>query len=278
MLIRIILILVILIPLFYYIRQDKMIFYPQKLTRAQAEIYRSNHPEIEELSFSSAEGVNLQGWLLRGTENVNGNLIFYYGGNAEEISYWLIDKPSLKSWNIVLMNYRGYGLSEGKPGERELFSDALKLYDHFTSQFASKDSSIALFGRSLGTGTAVHVAASRKANAIILVSPFDSLANVARDFFPFLPINMLLRHRFDSASKAPLIKIPALIMYSPDDQIVTAKHSRELARLLGGDVTTVEFPGKSHDSISEGAKYWETIENYLQKLLMSAPLHSTYSN
>jgi pimeloyl-ACP methyl ester carboxylesterase len=106
------------------------------------------------------------------------------------------------------MNYRGYGGSDGTPSETALLSDALFVFDYMLATEGIDPAHVVLMGRSLGSGVAVHVAAKRKVGGVILVTPFDSLVNVARAHYPIFPVGLMLKHRFDSAALAPGITTP----------------------------------------------------------------------
>src|SRR5439155_6876002 len=124
------------------------------------------------LEVVAADGTRLRGWIVKGTAAPARTLI-YFGGNAEEISWTLSDARWPREWTIVGVNYRGYGASEGKPGERELIADAPLIYDAVAQQEDIDRHRIGVFGRSLGTAIAAHLAAERPVAGAVLGSPFD---------------------------------------------------------------------------------------------------------
>jgi len=193
-------------------------------------------------------------------------LVIYFGGNAEEVS-WLLDFAGrFAGWSLLLVNYRGYGESEGKPGERELFSDALALYDYAKQRGDIVPERIVAMGRSLGSGVAVHLAAHRLVRGVVLVSPYDSLVEVGRRHYPFLPVSLLLRHRFDSLAKVPQIETPLLCLVATEDRLIPAAHSRALFDAWRGAKTWQEIPLADHDSISGEPEYWRSISGFLNSL------------
>src|SRR5262249_50028501 len=142
----------------------------------------------------------------------NPPLVVYFGGNAEEATVYAGEAAQTYGQRAALfVNYRGYGASAGRPGEAALVSDGAEVYDWALQRNDVDTARIALHGRSLGTGVAVQVAAARPARCVILTSPFSSTVDVAKEFYPWLPVGLLLRHRFDSGARAPQLKIPALI-------------------------------------------------------------------
>ena len=139
-------------PLLMYLLQDSLIFHPQRLAEGQ-RLAISKGSSVESVLLDAADGTRLHAWHVKGDP-----LILYFGGNAEEVS-WMLDAATRRTpgagW--LLVDYRGYGSSDGAPSEKALVADALQWYDHFKSS-ASR---IYVFGRSLGSGVAVQLAAQR---------------------------------------------------------------------------------------------------------------------
>jgi pimeloyl-ACP methyl ester carboxylesterase len=121
-------------------------------------------------------------------------------------------------------------------------------------------------GRSLGTGVAVQVAAKRLVKAMVLVSPYDSIAEVAAATYPWLPVRWLVRHPFDSMAHAAAIKVPALIVTGSADTLIRPAHSKRLAKLWGGPVETLELEGQGHNDIG-GERYEAAIRAFLDRHL-----------
>jgi pimeloyl-ACP methyl ester carboxylesterase len=121
-------------------------------------------------------------------------------------------------------------------------------------------------GRSLGSGVAVHVAAHREVRGVILITPFDSLLNVARHHYPFLPVKLLLRHPFDSAALAPKVKMPALVLIGRQDDIIPNPLSSALAQRWGGPAQTVAIESVGHNDIQLDEGYWRAINIFLKDL------------
>lgn len=143
--------------------------------------------------------------------------VIYFGGNAEDVlgnleSY----SKALPNRDLYLVNYRGYGGSTGSPSEEALFSDALAVYD-LVSQ---KHPNVSVIGRSLGSGVAVYLASMRKVNKLVLVTPYDSIESIARTRFPFFPISLLLKDKFDSASRAHDITSKTLVVLAEHDELI----------------------------------------------------------
>jgi pimeloyl-ACP methyl ester carboxylesterase len=242
------------LPLLMYLGQDSLIFHPQRLAESRrAQIARS--PAVESLFLDAADGTRLHAWHAKGS-----SLIIYFGGNAEEVS-WMLDDAARRTpgtgW--LLVDYRGYGSSGGSPSEKALVSDALQWYDRFKST-----EKIYLFGRSLGSGVAVQLAAQRPVAGVILVAPFDSLVEVGKRHYPFLPVGWMLKHRFDSLAVAPAIKAPLLAIVASDDEIIPPAHSKRLYDAWGGPKKWLALEGAGHNSTDGAANYWSSIVAFLK--------------
>jgi len=186
-------------PVLIYFLQERLIFFPQPL--AEDPLKANTGAAIEEVSLMTSERVRLHGWLVRAAAAPTpAPLLIYFGGNAEEVSWLAQTADRYAGWSLLMLNYRAYGRSEGKPGEAALFADALQIYDYAVSRAAA--GRVAVMGRSLGSGVAVYLATQRPIAGVILVSPYDSVESVARGVYPFLPIGLMLKHRFDSLARA----------------------------------------------------------------------------
>ena len=256
-LMKILIPLVILSVGFLYVFQDRMIFFPQATPLQNKEQFAEFALSLEH------EDIRLQGWYVPGAISATRPLVVYYGGNAEEVSGNLWDRHRFEAGGFLFMNYRGYGGSEGKPSQKTLCRDALFLLDTLVVREKIPLDQVVLMGRSLGSGVAVHVAAHREVRGVILITPFDSLLNVARHHYPIMPVKLLLKHPFDSAALAPHIDIPALVVMGDRDNIIPNKYSTRLATLWGGPVDTVMIEGRGHNDIQLDGQFWQAINTFL---------------
>src|SRR5256885_9957821 len=166
------------VPLFMWFFQERMLFFPRPLDSRPAP--RAN---VEEVSIAAADGVKLRGWLVKG-EGTPAPLVIYFGGNAEEVSWLTEVADQFAGWSLLLVNFRGYGESEGKPGEKKLLQDALVIHDHAKQRPDVDPRRIVAMGRSLGSGVAVHLAAHRPLLRVILVSAFDRIVDGPKQQYP----------------------------------------------------------------------------------------------
>ena len=250
-------------PILIYFLQERLIFFPQPLT--QDPLKANPGVAIEEVNLIVSDRVRLHGWLVKATPAPSpAPLLIYFGGNAEEVSWLASTAGQYAGWSLLMLNYRGYGRSEGKPGEAELFADALQIYDYAARR--ADAGRVAVIGRSLGSGVAVYLAALRPVAGVILVSPYDSVESVAKGVYPFLPIGLMLKHRFDSLARAPGVKAPLLCLVAGDDRVIPRPHSERLYAAWGGKKQWREIPGTGHDDVAGEPDYWRAIADFLTDL------------
>jgi pimeloyl-ACP methyl ester carboxylesterase len=254
--VTIIAVIVIGFPLLMYLAQDSLIFHPQRLPEAH-RVALAQRRSVESLFIDSPDGTRLHAWHVKGEP-----LIMYFGGNAEEVS-WMLNDAAGRAPGIgwLLVDYRGYGSSGGSPSEAALVADAIGWYDEMKKQYTT----IYAFGRSLGSGVAVQLAAQRPIAGVILVSPFDSMVELGKRYYPFLPVGWMLKHRFDSVSLAPAIKSPLLCIVASADEIIPAEHSKRLYEAWGGEKRWVGLEGAGHNSTDNAANYWPSILKFLSE-------------
>ena len=247
-----------------WLAQERLQFHPQP---AMGPASAPPGWSIEDVRFSAGDGTILAGVLTRPAAG-RGPLVIYYGGNAEETTASASQAHATYGERaLLLMNYRGYGESGGKPGEKALIADALEIFDWAAARPDIDRARIGLHGRSLGTAIAVPVAAARAAKCVVLTSPFASALDVAAEIYPWLPVSWMLRHPFDSGRLAPRIASPALILAGDADTIIPKRHSDRLAAAWGGPVERESFAGFGHNDLDLNPRYAQAIRAFLERCL-----------
>jgi uncharacterized protein len=249
--------LLLAVPLAVYLMQDKLIFLGQPLAEEERQAIAARHPDVADTFLQAADGTRLHAWHIKSAPGAP--LVLYFGGNAEEVS-WMLDELPRRDTGAawLLIDYRGYGASGGEPSEQSLTSDALAWYDHF----AATQARVVAFGRSLGSGVAVRLAAQRRLDGVVLLAPFDSLTAVAQRHYPYLPVRLLLRHPFDSMSYAPRLITPLFCMVATHDEVIPAEHARRLYEAWGGPKRWIELAA-GHNDIHNHPDYWPSIRAFL---------------
>lgn len=224
---------------------------------------------VEQVEFKARDGVRLRGLLVLPVRTP-APLVIYYGGNAEEVTQGAARAASdYGAAAALLVNYRGYGESEGRPTEAALVADALELYDWARTHPDIRGDRIALHGRSLGSGVAVAVAGARPSRCVVLTSPFASARDIAAEAYPWLPVGWLLRHPFDSKALAPRISVPALVLVGGADDIIAPHHSENLAGSWGAPVERKSFTGFGHNDLDLHPEYGKAIHDFLARCLVA---------
>ncbi len=250
------------VPLALFFLQERLIFFPQPLSDPQRAEIQRRYPATKEIVLEAKDGARIQAWHVSAAEGAP--LVLYFGGNAEEVS-WMIPDAATRVPGVawLLVSYRGYGGSEGSPSETTISADALQWYDYAAQELKAKD--IYVFGRSLGSGPAVLIASERRVAGAVLVTPFDSLVEVAKRHYPFLPVRLMLRHQFDSIDRAPKIAAPLLCLAAARDEVIPSAHARKLYDAWGGEKRWIELEGAGHNSTDGTPAFWPGIRAFLQK-------------
>lgn len=179
--------------------------------------------------------------------------LLYFGGNAEDVNGSL---PALSAafpvHDIYLMQYRGYGTSTGSPTEQALVSDALALYDAVRARHAR----IEVAGRSLGSGVAIQLAAARPVARLVLITPYDSLRDVAAGHYKWLPVRWLMQDHFDSGDHATKVLAPTTLVAAQNDWVIPSAQTRKLfGHFRQGVAKLIVIRGAGHNTISGDPAY-----------------------
>jgi pimeloyl-ACP methyl ester carboxylesterase len=235
---------------YMYAAQRSMMYFPTPET---------DHPRAQVMRLES-EGMSLKIWTVRRS---GPEALVYFGGNAEDVGDNLdAFSAAFPRHSLYLVNYRGYGGSSGRPTESALFADALALYDRIAEQHSG--SAISVVGRSLGSGVAVYLASQRPVDRLALVTPYDSLANVASAHFPLLPVRLLLRDRYDSAGRASAVEAPVLVVIAENDDVIPRARSNALVDAFPARrVRVEEIRGAGHNTLDTSSRYLGSIRAFL---------------
>ena len=208
--------------------------------------------------------MTLHGWRIEGPGE---RVLIWYHGNAGDIAdrlpnaRWFVDTLGV---SVVLVDYRGYGRSTGRPDEAGVYRDGLAVYDAVAAGGApARD--IVLFGRSLGGAVATEVALQRPAGALVLEAAFRSARAMAREHYWFVP-GALVRTRMDNESKIGRVPMPTLFLHGDRDRIVPLDHSRRLFELAArpAHLHVVEGAGHNDTYLVGGAPYAEVWRAFLR--------------
>ncbi len=245
-----------------YFNQDDLLFHPQPNSPAEiAEIINSN-PGFDTVGFQMKDGNRTYSFISKDTIEEKLPLVLYFGGNAEEVSHLMTYQNYFPNTVMVLVNYRSFGLSEGFISEKTMFSDALEVYDHLITHPDIDPDRIIVIGRSIGTGVATYLSSQRKTKATVLITPYENMIDVAFEKYPFVPIGLLINHRFESDKYATTISSPMLALISKNDKVIPKHHAYALTKVWKGKTTVLEVD-EDHNSIMNNEAVWKKIEGFV---------------
>ena len=186
--------------------------------------------------------------------------LLYFGGNAEAVEGQLpLLEAAFPEHALYLMHYRGYGGSSGQPSEQALFADALALFDRVRADHDP----IAVLGRSLGSGVAVHLAARRPVARLVLVTPFDSIEAVASHQFPLVPMGLLLQDKDRACADAPRVDAPTLLIAAERDEVIPrANTDALLSHFRPGVASLVVLPVAGHNAVEGSPSYIPLLREF----------------
>jgi fermentation-respiration switch protein FrsA (DUF1100 family) len=246
--------------------EKSFIFFPEKEiveTPADAGL------AFEDLYLNTSDGVKINGWFVP-SSGARTTLLWFHG-NAGNIGHRVDPLRRLHdalSVNILMIDYREYGKSEGKVSEEGTYRDAIAAYDYLLTRSDVDPGRIILFGQSLGAAVAVELALKRKAAGLILEAPFTSIAAMAKATLPWLPIGGLISTRYDNLSKITRINLPLLILQGDRDEVVPYAQGRRLFEAAREPKTFYTITGAGHNDtyLVGGEPYDQALLRFIEGL------------
>lgn len=227
-----------------FVLQDRLIYFPGAPPTATPAVLGL---PFEQVALRTGDGVTLHAWWIP-VDAPRGAAIVCHG-NAGSIERRIELAAALRELglSVLLFDYRGYGSSGGRPSEEGLYRDAEAAYAHVADARRFAPERIVAYGESLGGAVAAELALRRPVATLVLESAFTSLADVGAKAYPFLPVRLLLRSRFDTRAKLDGLSGAVLVMHSPHDEIVPFSHSAGLREAAAGEVRFLALSG-SHNA------------------------------
>ncbi|MHC4550837.1 MAG: alpha/beta hydrolase [Planctomycetota bacterium] len=218
---------------------------------------------IEDVALHTSDGVALRAWYWPGTRELT--LVFFHGnaGHRGDRLEWLEPFHQL-GWGLFLLDYRGYGGSRGSPTEEGLYRDAEAAVDYLHGRGVAR---LVYFGESLGCGVAVEAAVRRPPVALILQAGAASLVGVARKAYPWLPVGLLMKDRFDAAARIPRVRCPVLCVHGSRDELIPVALGRALYDAAPEPKEWFELSDAGHNDLpwTGGRAYYERIHTFLEQ-------------
>ena len=205
-----------LVLVFLYFYQRNLLYHPNENNYSEDKI----SVDIEKVKIQTADNIELLGWYHEKNLKDYKTLVYFHG-NAGSLENRIHKLNHFQDMNInfLIIAWRGFNGNKGKPSERGLYLDGKSAIDWLKKKGVDEKNLI-LYGESLGTGVATHLAQNKNYAGVILETPFTSMVNAAKNFYPYIPINLLLKDKFENFKKVKNINTPILVMHGEVDQIV----------------------------------------------------------
>lgn len=248
-----------MLSLLVYLLQEKFIFKPEKLH--QDFEFKYDIP-FKELFFDIEPGVRING--LHFYREAPKGLILYFHGNSRSIKGWAKYAVDFYryDYDVVLVDYRGFGKSTGKRSEKEMLADMQFVYSRLAAQYPEHH--ILVYGRSLGSGFASKVASDNKPRYLILDAPFYNFTRVVERFLPFLPVKFLLMYKLRTDKWLRHVNCHTYIIHGTRDRLIPIKHSEQLQKINPHKITLIRIHGGGHNNLPSFPEYHNFVRDILK--------------
>ncbi len=235
-----------LLVVIVYLMQGRMLYLPNLPGRALTTTPASRGMDHEDVAIVTTDGIKLHGWFIAGQSS---RVLLFFHGNAGNISHRL---DSIRQFHelglsVLIVDYRGYGQSEGRTTERGLYRDADAAWRYLVEDRGVPASDIVIFGRSLGASVAARLAAERHPLALIVESSFTSVPDIAGELYPWLPVRWLSRLSHATRDHIRDVKCPVLVVHSRDDEIIPFHHGEAIFAAANEPRTLLAIRGTHND-------------------------------
>jgi pimeloyl-ACP methyl ester carboxylesterase len=250
---------------YVYVFQARLIFFPNVPGRTLGTTPSQIGLRFEEVRITTGDHVGLHGWYVPAAAAAPA--VLFCHGNAGNISHrldWLEIFRGM-GFSVLLFDYRGFGLSSGAPTEQGTYLDAQAAWDYLTNTKGFAPKNIVIVGESLGGPIAAHLAKNVAPGALILVSTFTSVPDLARTFYWYLPVRLLARFRYPTATYVVRVHVPTLVIHSRDDETVPFLHGEQLHRSASGPAQLLEIFGDHNAGFMlSGPKLTKGMRNFFE--------------
>jgi fermentation-respiration switch protein FrsA (DUF1100 family) len=247
--------------------QRRLMYFPTGDVPTPREIGLS---DVEPVTFETSDGLGLNGWFVAASGPSPRVTVLVFNGNAGNRAHRAPLAAALQhhGFQVLLVDYRGYGGNPGTPTENGLTADSRAAHAYLAGRPDVDASRIVYFGESLGTAVAIDLAVEHPPAALVLRSPFTSMADVGQYHYPFLPVRLLLRDRFAAIDQIRRIRVPLLVIAGGRDRIVPIENSRRLYDAAVAPKTLLVLPNADHndDELLAGEEMTRAIVHFLKPL------------
>ncbi len=257
------------LALVMYFSQHRLLFLPQaELIATPGQLGL----DYEDLVLDTADGEKLHAWYVPAGDAL-GTVLFFHG-NAGNISHRLesIARFQRLGQNVLILDYRGYGRSSGKPSERGTYLDADAAWRYLTVRRGVPAHEIAIFGRSLGAAVAIELATREPARALLVESGFTSVPDMAAHLYPWLPVRLLARIHYPSLERIARSRSPVLVLHSRDDELIPYQHGLALFEAAPEPKALYTMRGGHNDGfVTSGESYLHSLAQFIANASRNGP-------
>ena len=259
-------------------REPQMLYYPIRQIDQTPDKLGIKY---EDVYLTTSDNVRINGWFLAAIRPLPTSplTILFLHGNAGNISHRMEKLEIFRDLGLdtFIIDYRGYGRSEGKPNEEGTYRDAQAAYDYLTGRARPPGAphldprTVVVYGESLGAAVAVDLATKHPVGGVVIEEAFTSVGDVGQKMFPFLPVRWLVRNKYDTLSKIGHINAPLLIFHSHDDEIISFRYAERLLAAANDPKQLVKLRGGHNDAfLTSGEMYRNGLRDFLADLQNSA--------
>ncbi len=225
--------------------ENWLVYHP---TTASAGWWPPRASDVEDVYLTTSDGTRVHGWWCPG-QGADGALLYLHG-NAGNLSHRYDIVTELRDQlgvSVLIVDYPGYGKSEGSPSESGCYATAEAAYDWLTKERKIAPAKVILFGKSMGGGVAVELASRRDHRALVLVKTFTSMPDVGAGLYPWLPVRWLMRNRFDSMARIGQCRRPVFFAHGTTDSLIPFALGKELYEAANEPKRFLTLPGADHN-------------------------------
>jgi fermentation-respiration switch protein FrsA (DUF1100 family) len=253
---------------YVFFMQAKLIYYPNMPSRVLTASPRDVGLDFESVTITTSDRIKLHGWFVPAQQE-RGVLLFFHG-NAGNISHRLDLLKIFHNLGLssLIIDYRGYGQSQGKITEQGTYLDAEAAWQYLTRGRNVPAEKIVIFGMSLGGAIAANLAARQQPAALILGSSFTSVPDMGAHLYPILPVRLLSRFRYDTRESLKSVTCPVLVIHSPDDEIIPFINGSKLFEAAKEPKSFLEIHGGHNDGfLTSGKLYVDGLDKFINTFL-----------
>lgn len=255
----ILIIVVAAVSIFLYFFQERFLFHPEKLPKDF--VFQYENQQVEEYNLELQDGAVING--LHFKSNNPKGVVYYLKGNSKSIKGWgkfAVDF-TLHNYDVIMIDYRGFGKSTGKLSQESMKRDALYVYDRIKEKV--REDRIIVYGRSLGTGLATKVASMNNPKALVLACPYFSMSKNAKRYLPLIPLGLVMRYRMPTYKWMKYVKCPIRIIHGTNDRVIRFKSSLRLSQLKPDSTKLYPIIGGGHKDLHNFESYHRALGEIL---------------